>query len=125
MNGSGYGYCQYEGERIGVHVAAYLKAGGTLKRGEVVKHSCDNRRCINPDHLSAGTFGENNTERGLRAKRNGVNLKLTEDDVRAIKAALSAGVTQSVLARRFSVHQTAISAIKRGKNYGGVTCHLI
>ncbi|SDW62951.1 HNH endonuclease [Litoreibacter albidus] len=43
--------------------------------GEVVRHRCNNRRCINPDHLVAGTQLENiEDDRDFRA--NGVDFAL-------------------------------------------------
>lgn len=42
---------------------------------DVVRHRCDNRRCINPEHLELGSRGENlQDERGFDA--NGVDHSL-------------------------------------------------
>lgn len=42
---------------------------------DVVRHRCDNRRCINPDHLELGSRGENlQDERDFDA--NGVDFDL-------------------------------------------------
>jgi hypothetical protein len=42
---------------------------------DVVRHRCDNRRCINPDHLEIGSRGENlQDERDFSA--NGVDFTL-------------------------------------------------
>ena len=42
---------------------------------DVVRHRCDNRRCINPDHLELGSRGENlQDEREFNA--NGVDFGL-------------------------------------------------
>jgi hypothetical protein len=41
---------------------AYRLSGRRLRRGLVIKHSCDNSLCIEPKHLSQGTYGSNNRE---------------------------------------------------------------
>jgi hypothetical protein len=56
-NGYGQAYC--DGQNWRVHRLAYTVAKGPIPAGHVVMHSCDNRRCINPDHLSVGTQKQN------------------------------------------------------------------
>jgi hypothetical protein len=79
------------------------------KRQELL-HSCDNRWCVNPQHLSAGTHAENMqqmVERGRSARGETNNSKLTEAQVLEIrdnpastrKIALEHGVAHSVIWR--------------------------
>lgn len=42
-----------------VHRVAYELWKGRIKRGLVIAHSCDNKRCCNPEHLSEATVSEN------------------------------------------------------------------
>lgn len=53
--------------------------------------------------------------------RKGISL-LTDDQVRAIRAALNSGknITQQMLAEQYSINQTAISDIKNYKTYKDV-----
>ena len=44
---------------MSAHKAAYLVFRGPVRAGMCVLHSCHNRGCINPDHLSLGTQREN------------------------------------------------------------------
>lgn len=44
---------------IGAHRFAYLTWRGEIPDGIDVLHTCDNRCCINPDHLWLGTHGDN------------------------------------------------------------------
>ena len=94
----------------------------SLAHGYVVMHLCDNRLCCNPDHLRLGTQAEN--VRDMDAKGRRVNrprrgeahhkAKLTEDDVRAIRASND---SQYVLAKRFGVSRPMIGYIKRGLSW--------
>lgn len=98
--------------------AAFIAWIGPLMPGEVVCHRYDNRRCINPAHLFAGTRADNNAD--AKAKRriaNGARIgtaKLTDDDVARIRSRYAAGgVTQRALAHEFGVTQQLISHIAR------------
>lgn len=44
---------------VSAHRVAYGKWVGPVPDGKVLMHSCDNRPCINPDHLSIGTQADN------------------------------------------------------------------
>lgn len=41
------------------HRIAYQICKGDIPKGMYVLHSCDNPRCVNPDHLSVGTQKDN------------------------------------------------------------------
>ena len=87
---TGKGYGDYNGARA--HRISYEEFNGPIPAGMVVMHTCDNPPCVNPSHLIAGTQLDN--MRDMRAKGRDNYLlgqehsraKLTEDDVRAIRA---------------------------------------
>lgn len=116
--GAGYGRSRFDGKTTGSHRKAYCIAHN-LKlsdiAGLVVRHSCDNPRCINPEHLLLGTSSDNMQDRNKGARnllgsRNPA-ARLTPEDVHSIREAYAGGETQISIARRFGTSQGYISNI--------------
>ena len=80
--------------------------------GEVVRHSCDTRLCVNPQHLVLGTQSQNMHDKKRPGK---IVKKLTLEDAAAIKVRLGNGEVLRTIAKDFGVSTTMISNIKRGK----------
>ena len=75
----GYGTLRYKGTTLRTHRASLeLKLGRPLGDGEESRHTCDNRSCVNPDHLVPGTHQDNMrdmVERGRARNRHTGKLK--------------------------------------------------
>jgi DNA-binding XRE family transcriptional regulator len=104
---------------VAAHRVAYEVYRGPIPDGMHVCHKCDNRICVNPDHLFLGTHAENMADmskknRQARGADNG-SAKLTEIDVRAIRAENSK--SQSELGKDYGVSQSYISKIKRRESW--------
>jgi predicted XRE-type DNA-binding protein len=74
-------------------------------------HICDNPKCINPDHLKAGTFKENSQDMSRKGRAGA--MKLPRSVYPIIEEMLAAGFFQADVAAMFDVTQPTISAIHR------------
>lgn len=114
-----YGQFWYNGERIGAHVAAWLIYRGEIADGLEILHQCQFKVCVNPDHLALGTHAENLQQAVVELGPDGFrSVKLSAEDVRAIRVQVAAGVPQKELAARYGVWQSAISNIVRRVTWG-------
>ena len=84
VNSGGYPVSWKDGKTVYAH-----RLIAEAKEGEVVMHTCDNPRCINPTHLQIGTHKENSEDmvrKGRSAKGEDTgNAKLTTAEVLFIR----------------------------------------
>jgi hypothetical protein len=112
----GYSEIWDKGKRCLMHRYVYQQDNGPIPEGKVVRHSCDNPRCINPKHLLLGTFDDNmkdRAERGLGCRGEAHHwTRLTDDQVDSIRAS---DLSQPALAKEYGVSQSTISRIRGGR----------
>ncbi len=109
----GYGFIRCDGRYQVTMRIVWQKHFGEIPEGASVMHSCDNRRCCEPRHLSLGTNADNILD---KAKKGRAGKKLTKEKIPEIRKILESGVmTQLAIAKQFGVTQSVISNIKLGK----------
>lgn len=119
----GYPKAKRNGKMRFISNLVYEEHYGSIPRGLVVRHKCDNPHCINPEHLEIGTQKDNAWDRESRGRGNHVHgsrvhtAKLTEDDVREIRRLLEWGHGISELARKYNVSVPSIAAIRDRKSW--------
>ena len=120
---NGYGLGYHAGSKSRMHRVSYEVFVAPIPEGLYVLHSCDVRRCCNPDHLRVGTQKENMADMMGRGRNmNGERRirSLTNEHVLEIKALIDAGERQVDIAKKYGVHKTMISHIKAGRYHSGV-----
>jgi hypothetical protein len=103
---------------------------GPIPEGLNVCHHCDNPKCVRPDHLFLGDQRANMQDAKAKGRtRTGASIyperlphgerhhasKLTEEQVRAIRARHALGVTRAVLAIEYGVSNWTIGEILKGR----------
>lgn len=109
---SGYGQFNVYGKGIKAHrYMCELVNGPAPSPQHDAAHSCGNRRCVSPRHISWKTKTENQLDRRLHGtKANGKRGKLTYEQRLEIRS-LRGSVTQLELAQRYGVTRQCISNI--------------
>jgi hypothetical protein len=62
----GYGNFGVNGKTARAHAVSWTIFNGKMQAGMVLDHICNNRRCVNPDHLRLATHTENQRNQKLR-----------------------------------------------------------
>lgn len=105
-----------------VHRYMYSEFVGPIPNGALVCHRCDNRSCVNPDHLFVGTPADNSRDmvrkgRQARGVRNSQS-KLTPGDVRAIRAS---PLSLRAIADRYGMSPSQMHRIRAGLSWTHVS----
>lgn len=109
---------------IPAHRFSWFLHNGPLESSKIfVCHRCDNKLCVNPSHLFAGSHSDNmrdmiakgrNGKTGCRGERNS-HAKLRQSDIGRILRLIGEGLEQKEIAKMFMVGPTAISRINKKK----------
>lgn len=122
----GYGMIWANGRPQRTHRAAWAAANGPIPDGLHVLHKCDNRRCVNVEHLFLGTNADNVADKVAKHRQyfppdmkgeNHPHSKLTDDKVREIRRLASQGHSNRYIARMFEVSIMTISFIRNFKTW--------
>lgn len=114
---AGYASTTIDGVRVTLHRLAYCQHAGVPLdsiKGLVVRHTCDNARCINPEHLIIGTQADNMHDRKLRG--GATKRKLPEDVKDAVRADYRTGkYTQRELQVKHALSSASVTRIISGR----------
>lgn len=85
LNNQGYGMVKISQpfrKQVTTHRLAYMAFVGPIPDGLFVCHTCDNRKCCNPDHLFLGTNSENIHDRINKKEAQGIYAIHTARELR-------------------------------------------
>lgn len=103
---------------------AYAYHHGPFDQALIVRHTCDVRGCINPEHLILGTYLDNAIDREQRNPTAREGRVLNEECVKVIKWMLKYKYDRKLTAKLAKLHKCSwhtINEIKHGKTW----CHVI
>ena len=120
---SGYGHIQIGRNSYRAHRISWELNVGEIPEGMCVLHTCDNRICVNPNHLFLGTYKDNAVDRdkkkrGVIPDNSGENhgmSKLKEEDIFKIRYFYRRGKSPTEIAKWFPVDRRTVSKIVNRK----------
>lgn len=139
-NLSGYGVLRaamngHPRKMIQAHRYAWYRAHGNVPEDMCICHKCDNRKCVNIEHLFLGTWADNNRDRSQKGRSgsriyseeerqryskmfrgsNQTNAKLTEKQ--ALEIYNRKDKTHAELAKEYGVSKAVVTSIKAKRSW--------
>jgi hypothetical protein len=117
----GYGVIQNEGRQIRAQRLSYELHHGPIPKGKHVLHRCDNRACVNPEHLFVGTNLDNIADKVAKGRQacgpHSARNKLSEKDIVNIRTMSRKGATQTSIAKKYNVRPVTVRNIVKRKTW--------
>lgn len=113
LHRDGYGKFWHETGQVQAHRMSYQIHHGEVPDGMWVLHRCDNRKCVNPEHLYLGDAKQNAQDMHNRGRAVG-RLVYGVEAVERARQLYAEGRSQQSIADELGIHQTTISKYIRG-----------
>jgi len=115
-----------DGKKWGMSRYVYTQEHGNIPEGLCIRHTCDNKMCINIQHLLIGTIANNmqdKVDRNRQQKGEDIPYsKLTTEQVLEIRN-LKGVLTQVVIAKKFNITPSNVGVILSEKSWKHLLPH--
>jgi len=109
LNTDGYARMSFKGNsNIKVHRLVYQLTRNINIDGKIVRHSCDNPTCVNPEHLVIGTVQQNVGDRVERGRSRG---HVVDEDTFKIKTLRNYGASYKDIASHLNIKPKRVEYI--------------
>lgn len=108
-----YGKFYFRGRQDLAHRVAWILKNGEIPEGQWVLHNCDNRKCVNPDHLYLGNAKDNSRDREERRTSN-PRARHSLETVLECQRLYAMGWRQVDIAAKLAMTQQSVSRFVRG-----------
>lgn len=118
---SGYGSFSIGNIRKKSHRLSYEWHYGSIDNSLCVLHACDNRKCVNPDHLFQGTRKDNNLDKTSKGRQTkGCAVNTAKLDEKAVSEIRESDKTSKELAEIHGVTWGHINKVKNARSWNHV-----
>lgn len=116
---NGYGSVTPNGkhQRVLAHRYSYAYYNGDVPEGHDVRHKCDVRSCVNPEHLETGTRKDNVRDMYERERASNGKKQLTQEQINDIRQKYTNGMLQKDIAKEYNLHRLTIYRVCNHKTY--------
>lgn len=95
-------------KHIPTHRYIYEELFGEIPKDMEVMHKCDNRKCINPEHLTLGTHADNMKDMALKGR--GTSSRFTKEELTEIS---TSSMTALELSQKYGITRTYIYHLRK------------